>query len=146
MPALPLVLIVANRTAATPQLLEAVADRAARSPCRFHLLMPSSPHGVARITDPGPAGHTEAEKRMREALPVLSAAAGRPVAGRVSDADPLAAVQDAIHELPVEEILISTLPARISRWLHVDLVSKVRGLGLPVTHVEAHDREPAGAA
>lgn len=145
MPALPLVLIVANRTAATPALLEAVADRAAREPCRFHLLMPSSPHGVARITDPGPSGHTEAEKRMRQALPALSGAAGRPVAGRVSDADPLAAVQDAIHELPVEEIIISTLPARVSRWLRVDLVSKVRGLGLPVEHVEAQERAPIPA-
>lgn len=42
-----------------------------------------------------------------------------------------------MHQQPVDEILISTLPARVSRWLHLDLVSKVRASGLPVTHVEA---------
>ncbi len=42
-----------------------------------------------------------------------------------------------MHEREVDEIIISTLPHRLSRWMHVDLVSKVRGLGLPVAHVEA---------
>ena len=54
------------------------------------------------------------------------------------------AIQDAIHLGRYDEIIISTLPARISRWLHVDLVSKTRGLGLPVTHVEARERVEAG--
>ena len=33
----------------------------------------------------------------------------------------------------------------MSRWLKVDLVSKAKALGLPVSHVEASEREPAGA-
>ena len=47
------------------------------------------------------------------------------------------AIEDAIHRAPYDEIVISTLPRRLSRWLHLDLVSKARGTGLPVTHVEA---------
>ena len=47
------------------------------------------------------------------------------------------AIEDAVNRGRYDEIIISTLPRRISRWLHLDLVSKARGLGLPVTHVEA---------
>ena len=46
-------------------------------------------------------------------------------------------VQDAVNLGSYDEIIVSTLPPRISRWLKLDLVSKARGLGLPVTHVEA---------
>ncbi len=54
----------------------------------------------------------------------------------MGDADPLAAVSDALHQRGFDEIIISTLPWRLSRWLRVDLPSKLRGLGVPVEHVE----------
>ena len=47
------------------------------------------------------------------------------------------AIQDAINLGDYDEIIISTLPTRVSKWLKLDLVCKTRGLGLPVTHVEA---------
>ena len=53
----------------------------------------------------------------------------------------MAAISDTMHERPVDEIIISTLPRRLSRWVHLDLPSKVRGFGMPVTHVEG-ERAP----
>ena len=78
---------------------------------------------------------------LEEALPLLSAAAGSSVEGIVGDSDPVAAVHDAINLRGFDEIIISTLSPRVSRWLKLDLPSKVSGMGLPVqtvTPVEDH--------
>jgi len=139
------VLVVANRTAATPALLAAVRARAESSPCRFHLVVPATPKGLHRIVDPEDSGQDAATQNLELALPVLSDAAGSPVEGHVGDANPLSAIADAVHQRQVDEILISTLPARVSRWLHVDIVSKARALGLPVEHVEAAASATAAA-
>ncbi len=63
-------------------------------------------------------------------------ATGSEVTGHVGDSDPVCAISDTLHEREIDEILISTLPRRLSRWMHIDLPSKVRGWDLPVTHVE----------
>jgi hypothetical protein len=139
------VLVVANQTAATPGLLDAVRERAQRGPARFHLVVPRRPHGLAKALDPDSASDDEARAVLVEALPRLSEAAGGNVTGSVGDPEPLMAIQDSIHLGNYDEIIISTLPQRVSRWLHVDLVSKTRGLGLPVTHVEARERVGASA-
>ncbi len=139
MPSPARVLVVANRTAATPALRTAVAERADRGPARFHLVVPASPHGMHRVVDPEVAGREEAAARLEEALPLLEEAAGSEVTGEVGTADPLAAIMDALHDHGFDELIISTLPRRISRWLGQDLPSKARGLGLPVTHVEVPD-------
>jgi hypothetical protein len=138
------VLVVANQTAATPGLLDAVRERAARGAARFHLVVPRRAHGLDKVLDPDSASDVEAREVLGEALPKLSDAAGSDVTGSVGDPEPLMAIQDAIHLGNYDEIIISTLPPRISRWLHVDLVSKTRGLGLPVTHVEARERVGVG--
>jgi hypothetical protein len=138
------VLVVANQTAATPGLLDAVRERTARGAARFHLVVPRRAHGLDKVLDPDSASDVEAREVLREALPKLSDAAGSNVTGSVGDPEPLMAIQDAIHLGNYDEIIISTLPPRISRWLHVDLVSKTRGLGLPVAHVEARERVGAG--
>ena len=139
------VLIVANRTAATDSLLEAVRRRADRGPAEFHLLVPATPRGLHRVVDPEVAGRQEAAVQLEHALELLQGAAGAEVTGHVGDAEPVAAISDTLHEREVDEIIISTLPRRLSRWMRLDLPSKVRGLGLPVTHVEAR-REPVEAA
>lgn len=140
------VLLVANRTAANDGLLEAVRARAQRSPASFHLVVPAHPHGLHKLVDPQEGDAGEAERVLAEALPLLSAAAGSEVTGHVGDHEPLMAIEDAIHRASYGEIIISTLPRRLSRWLHLDLVSKARGTGLPVTHVEASEREPVAPA
>ena len=133
------VLVVAHRTAATQPLLDAVRDRAARGNCAFTLLVPNTSHGLHKIVDPEDQGASEAQTVIDDALPKLSEAAGAEVKGIVGDPDPGAAIQDAINLYGFDEVIISTLPARLSRWLKLDLASKVSGMGLPVTTVTPAD-------
>jgi hypothetical protein len=142
------VLVVANKTAATPALLDAVRERASRGPCTFTLLVPNTAHGLHRVVDPEDQDRSEAETTLELALPLLSEAAGRRVEGLIGDPEPLSAIQDAINLHGFDEIILSTLPTRVSRWLRLDLPHKVAGLGLPVTTVTAAGREaeePASA-
>jgi hypothetical protein len=131
------VLVVAHQTAATPALLDAVRERAQRGSAKFHLVVPRQPHGISRLANPHEGGLDEAQRVLRDALPKLSEAAGAKVTGSVGDSEPLMAIQDAVNLGHHTEIIISTLPLGVSRWLKLDLISKTRGLGLPVTHVEA---------
>jgi hypothetical protein len=138
------ILIVANRTAATQPLLDAVRDRAGAGPAEFHLMMPASPQGLHRVVDPEDNGREEATARLGVALPLLSEAAGSTVTGEVGSHDPLGAVHDAMQGARYDEIIISTLPKRLSRWLKLDLPSKLAGLGVPVTLINP-DRTTEGA-
>jgi hypothetical protein len=140
------VLVVANKTAATPALLDAVRERAARGPCTFTLLVPNTAHGLHRVVDPEDQDQSEAETTLELALPLLSEAAGRRVEGLIGDPEPLSAIQDAINLHGFDEIILSTLPTRVSRWLRLDLPHKVAGLGLPVTTVTAAGREAEAPA
>ncbi len=137
------VLVVAHKTAATQPLLDAVRARARRGPARFTLLVPNAAHGLHKFVDPEDVDPSEAQAVIERAVPLLSDAAGSPVEGLVGSADPGAAIEDAINLRGFDEIIISTLPARLSRWLHLDLPSKASGSGLPVTTVtpgEEHDK------
>jgi hypothetical protein len=139
------VLVVANRTAATPALIEAVRERASRGPCTFTLLVPNTAHGLHRVVDPEDQTRGEAEETLDLAVPLLEEAAGSLVEGIVGDPEPMAAIQDAVNLHGFDEIIISTLPTRVSRWLRLDLPHKAAGLGLPVTTVTAKGREGAAA-
>lgn len=139
------VLVVAHQTAATPGLLDAVRERAQRSPATFHLVVPQQAHGIHKVVDPEDTGIDEAQRVLDAALPKLSEAAGHDVTGSIGDAEPLMAIQDAVNLGEYDEIIISTLPLGISRWLKLDLVSKARGLGMPVTHVAASSKVEAAA-
>jgi len=129
------VLVVAHKTAATQPLLDAVRERAQRGPATFTLLVPNPAHGLHKVVDPEDQQASEAQTVIDDAVPPLSEAAGAPVEGIVGDADPVAAVQDAINLRGFDEVIVSTLPVRLSRWLKLDLPSKVAGMGLPVTTV-----------
>jgi cell pole-organizing protein PopZ len=133
------ILVVAHKTAATPPLLDAVRERAARGPSTFTLLVPNPAHGLHKVVDAQDQGPGEAQDVLDVALPKLSAAAGSEVQGVIGDPDPVAAVEDAINLRGFDEIIISTLSPRLSRWLRLDLPSKVAGMGLPVQTVTPAD-------
>jgi hypothetical protein len=133
------VLVVAHKTAATQPLLDAVRDRAQRGQATFTLLVPNATHGLHKVVDPEDQGGGEAKGVIQRALPSLTEAAGAPVEGIVGDPDPVAAVQDAINLRGFDEVIISTLPSKLSQWLRLDLPSKVSGMGLPVTTVTPAD-------
>jgi hypothetical protein len=133
------VLVVAHKTAATQPLLDAVRDRAQRGQATFTLLVPNATHGLHKVVDPEDQGGGEANGVIERALPSLTEAAGAPVEGIVGDPDPVAAVQDAINLRGFDEVIISTLPSKLSQWLRLDLPSKVSGMGLPVTTVTPVD-------
>jgi hypothetical protein len=128
------VLVVAHRTAATPRLLDEVRARARRAPCSFTLLVPRP------YWDPETE---EAATTLELALPLLDEAAGGHVEGAIGDSDPFTAVEQAVERGRFDEIIISTLPARVSHWLRRDLPHRVEALGLPVTVVTATQSERA---
>jgi hypothetical protein len=127
------VLIVAHRTAATPRLLDAVREKAASdADTRFTLLVPRD------YWDPD----TERAAMIVElAVPVLSDAAGSHVEAVIGDSDPYVATRDELDVGSYDEVIVSTLPHRVSHWLHRDLPSRVEKLGYPVTLVTAAGRD-----
>ena len=113
--------------------------RSASAPRAGPRSSPNAAHGLHRLVDPEDHESSEVDQVLALALPLLAEAAGAPVDGLVGDASPLDAIQDAINVRGFDEIIISTLPARVSRWMKLDLPSKLSGLGLPVTTVTARE-------
>jgi len=138
------VLVVAHKTATTPALLDAITQRSARGPARFHLLVPN-PAEHAELTEAERhQEHIEGEHVLALALPLIEDAGGASAEGSVSIRhDPMDAIEETLQGGDFHEIILSTLPRSVSRWLHVDLPHRVAHLGLPVTTVVARERTPA---
>lgn len=135
------VLVVEHKIPATPQLLDAIRERARRGPCAFTLLVPRTTHGLHKVVDPHDQAIGEARSELDRTLPAIREAAGAPVEGIVGDPDPVAAIADAINLYGFDEIIISTPRPRLARWLRLDLPSKISGMGLPVTQVTPSHQE-----
>ena len=128
------VLVVANRTSASPTLLEAVQRRAREGPCTFTLLVPRTPHGLHRVVDPEDHGLAEAQATIEQARPLLAEAAGGPVLAIVGSHDPLAAVEDAFERRPLR------------RGDHLDLAAPAVALDARGPAAQGRGARPAGRA
>ena len=121
------VLVVANRTAECPELLDALRTRTMQGPCEFTLLVPSTPHGITWAADMH-GGGDEAEQHRAAFLAELREEGLNVRDAKVGDPDPLAAVQDECNFSEYDELIVSTLK--------VDLPRKAEAAtGLPVKHV-----------
>jgi hypothetical protein len=118
------ILVVANRTAATPGLLEEVRRRGQEG-CSIDLLIPDLPDGE------------DGEATLALALPLLEEAAGRPVRGMARGPDPLQSVKATLSDGSYDEVIVSTLPQQKSQWLKRHLPNQIVKLGVPVTVVTA---------
>jgi hypothetical protein len=140
-PSTPHVLVVAHKTAATQALLDAIRERAARGPARFHLLVPNPAEHASVTAAERERSIIDGEHMLALALPLIDEASGSHADGTVSIRhDPMDAIEDALKAGSFDEIILSTLPHSVSRWLHVDLPHRVAHLGLPLTTVTAADR------
>jgi hypothetical protein len=145
-------LVVANQTLGGEQLLDEVRRRKNHGPSSFYVVVPNTravevapvPAGAV---PPGTAGVAVAEADRRATLiaqsrlnQALTQLKGEGVAarGEIGDSDPLVAIEGAMDQEQFDEIIISTLPLGLSKWLRMDLPSRVeRKFKLPVTTVTA---------
>jgi hypothetical protein len=128
------ILVVANVTATSDELIAELKARAEREPAAFTLVVPATPFG---------GGREAAKGKLEEAIAQLREA-GLEAGGSVGNPDPLVAVTDVWNPRIFDEIIISTLPMRLSKWLHAGLPERVaRITGAPVTHLIAQPPKPA---
>lgn len=140
------VLVIANRTVDSSELIAALRERAAHSPASFTLLVPAVPRGLAWAADMK-AGGPEAAPRAEAGARRMRMAGLEVDAALVGDPDPLAAVSDALRNRNFDELVVATLPRGISRWLRLSLPHRLRRLtDLPVLHVTAHPRRIRSSA
>jgi hypothetical protein len=127
-------LVVGNQTLDSPELEAAVADRMTAGPATFHIVVPATPIQRGLTWDEDEA-RAAAEERLSSALERFRAA-GADVSGEVGHRDPVEATEDALRGREVDEVLLSTLPPGISRWLGQDVPTRLKGSVLvPVTVV-----------
>jgi hypothetical protein len=126
-------LVVANVTAASAELVAKVRERAAAGECQVTLIIPATPFG---------GGRQAALDQLDRALAELREV-GVEAEGSVGDGDPLVAVTEAWDPQRYDEIIVSTLPLRFSKWLHAGLPERISKVtGAPVTHVVSEPPKP----
>jgi hypothetical protein len=128
------VLVVANVTASSDELLAALKERSERGTCSFTLLVPATGGGR-----PG----REAAGTVLEAALDRMRAEGLEIEGMIGDPDPIAAVHELWDPMLYDEVIISTLPTDSSRWMALDLPHRVEKItGVPVRHVVSSPPKP----
>ena len=120
-------LVVANRTADSGELFDALRSRAEAGPLTVTFVLPA------------PIGRDEEVARHLAGVLERARALGIDSTGTVGDADPVNAALDVWDPLRFDEIVVCTLPQGESTWLHIDLPHRLRLMtDATVTHVVAH--------
>lgn len=117
-------LVVANRTLASPALVAAIEERHSSGPARFHVVVPATPTGKATTWDED-ASRAAAQGRLDALLNHLSSL-GAEAGGEIGAPDPIDAAADALRHFDADEVILSTLPSGISRWLGTDVPGRLR--------------------
>jgi hypothetical protein len=133
-------LIVANQTLASQSLTDAIQARLADGPVRTHVVVPLSPVG-GRLTWDEEESRRVAKERLDEVVGRLRAM-GAEADGEIGDRDPVMAVRDALRGREVDEVIVSTLPKGVSRWLGEDVPSRLRD-SVPVVVTVVTQETPA---
>jgi pentose-5-phosphate-3-epimerase len=134
------VLVIANRTLAGAHLVRAIRDRLAEGPCHVHVLVPATPDPDAWTQTEGHAIAT-ATARLDQAIERIRDL-GAEVSGAVGDERPLDAARDVLSDQSFDEVIVSTLPPGVSRWLGMDVVSRLERLtDVPVAHIVADSED-----
>lgn len=151
------VLLVANRSLGSREVSEFVRDRVAQQDTEFTLLVPALPrsdhdpttrlaggmssvmYGTQEAPHEGEDSYSHARSRLEYGLDLLKRL-GAVADGEVGDPDAGKAIQDVLSRRPFDEVALSTLPEGISRWLRLDIPSRVkRKFGVPVTVIHAQE-------
>jgi hypothetical protein len=129
-------LIVANRTLGSPGLDEAIRQRLSAGQASFHVVVPATPVGRGLTWDEGETREA-AESRLAGLIDRIRELGGIGE-GEIGVSDPIDAARDAMRDRDIEEVILSTLPPGISRWLGQDVPSRLRGaVNVPVVVVTA---------
>ena len=135
-------LVVANQTLGSPTLRALIADRAHAGVSHVTVIAPRAPRGfasldtaMAAVVPSTAASDDESRRRLHDCLQQL-ASLGVVATGKLTDADPLPAIQQAVGHHDVDEIIVSTKARTVSHWWHQDLPTRIgRHAGRPVTVV-----------
>lgn len=137
-------LVVANQTLGGSELAETIDERLRSGPARFHVVVPLSPV-QHRLTWDEEESRIAAHERLDAILARLRAR-GAEAGGEIGDRDPVEAANDALRAFPADEIILSTLPPGLSRWLGQDVPSRLRAaVRVPVVVITQRERVDAGA-
>ena len=154
-------LVVANQTIGGSELMDEIRRRIASGPSSFYVVVPTMPVAGARL-DVTTAGDTgimpsvmadlaEREEALRHRAEMVTQsrlsqltreirAEGGGADGVVGGTDPVKAIEEVFAGGGFDEIIISTLPEGVSRWLRMDVPNRVkRKFKVPVTTVTAKE-------
>lgn len=136
-------LVVANQTVGGTHLTDLVSECVDEGECTFYVLVPASP-APAEWTHAHEHDREAAQERLERALERFRGL-GVSARGEVGDTRPEDAIRDVLRRESFDEVILSTLPPGMSRWLKMDLVSRVRrAVDVPVRHlIAAPDPQPA---
>lgn len=150
------VVVIANQTIGNEELTAAVSERIKQGVTAFHLVVPVNPTppviaaGLAAIETGAiavvdlPDQRELAAERLASGLAWLERLGAVTPTGHLEPGDVVSSVAALIDAGGVDEVVVSTLPSRLSRWLKQDLPHRLcKAAKVPVSVVTAGGEQPA---